>query len=129
VRLFLNSGTNEFKESWFYPLHGAAQTRTADFDKDGDLDVAAVSFFPEFKTQPEHGFVYLENTGSGFKPYYTPLAAKGRWITLEISDIDNDQDIDIMLGSLAFPTFVPNDLTAKWRDDKISILLLRNRLK
>jgi hypothetical protein len=129
VRLFLNSGTNEFKESWFYPLHGAAQTRTADFDKDGDLDIAAVSFFPEFKKQPEHGFVYLENTGSGFKPYYTPLAAKGRWITLEISDIDNDQDIDIMLGSLAFPTLVPKDLTAKWGQDNISILLLRNKLR
>ena len=25
VHIFLNSGTNEFKESWFYPMHGASQ--------------------------------------------------------------------------------------------------------
>jgi hypothetical protein len=129
IRLFLNNGTNEFKESWFYPMHGASQTRTADFDNDGDLDIAAIAFFPDFKIQPEHGFVYFENTDAGFKPSYTPLAAKGRWITLEISDIDADNDIDIMLGSLAFPTLVPRNLSEKWKADQISVLLLRNKLK
>lgn len=129
IRLFLNSGTNEFTESWFYPLHGAAQTRTADFDQDGDLDIAAVAFFPDFKTQPEHGFVYLENTGKGFKPSYTSLGGIGRWITLEISDIDHDNDLDIMLGSLAFPTLVPQDLVAKWRQEEVSLLFLRNKLR
>lgn len=129
IRLFLNSGTNEFKESWSYPLHGATQTRTADFDQDGDLDIAAIAFFPDFKANPEHGFIYFENTGNGFTPSYTKLAGKGRWMTMEISDIDNDNDTDIMLGSLIFPTLVPDKLAQQWRQEKISVLFLRNKLK
>ncbi len=129
VRIFLNTGTNEFKESWFYPMHGASQARASDFDKDGDLDIAAISFFPDFKNHPEHGFIYFENTPDGFIPQITPLASKGRWITMEVTDLDRDGDSDLMLGSMAFPTQIPKDLLTQWRKDKISILLLRNTLK
>lgn len=129
VRIFLNSGTNEFKESWFYPMHGASQARVVDFDNDGDLDIAAISFFPDFKNHPDHGFIYFENTPQGFKPYKTAIAAKGRWITMEVSDYDEDGDIDIFLGSLAFPTRIPEDLFNQWRKDQISVLLLENNVR
>jgi len=128
VHIFLNSGTNEFKESWFYPMHGASQTRVSDFDHDGDLDIGAISFFPDFKNHPEQGFVYFENTPQGFKPQITPLANKGRWITMEAFDYDHDGDRDILLGSMAFPTLVPVDLLTKWHADQISILVIRNKL-
>ena len=128
VHIFLNNGTNEFKESWFYPMHGASQARIADFDRDGDLDIAAVSFFPDFKNHPEQGFIYFENSPQGFKPQITRLANKGRWITLEAFDYDHDGDKDILLGSLTFPNLVPQDLMAKWAADQISILLIQNKL-
>jgi hypothetical protein len=129
VRIYLNSGTNEFKESWFYPMHGASQARVADFDKDEDLDIAAISFFPDFRNHPELGFIYFENTPDGFIPQITPLASKGRWITMELADIDRDGDSDLLLGSLAFPNQVPQDLLKLWRRDEVTLLLLRNALK
>jgi hypothetical protein len=128
VHIFLNSGTNEFRESWFYPMHGASQARVSDFDHDGDLDIAAISFFPDFKNHPEQGFIYFENTPQGFKPQVTQLANKGRWITMEAFDYDHDGDQDILLGSLTFPNLVPQDLLTKWGEDQISILLIRNKL-
>ncbi|HEX6222768.1 MAG TPA: VCBS repeat-containing protein [Chryseolinea sp.] len=129
VHIFLNNGTNEFKESWFYPMHGASQARVSDFDKDGDLDIAAVSFFPDFKNHPEQGFIYFENTPQGFKPQTTRLASKGRWITLEALDYDRDGDDDILLGSLTFPNLVPQHLLDQWSRDQVSILLLENKLR
>src|SRR5260221_1636080 len=34
IRLFLNDGKDNFKESWFYPMPGAFKFRAVDFDKD-----------------------------------------------------------------------------------------------
>jgi hypothetical protein len=35
-----------------------------DFDHDGGLDIAAISYFPDFKNQPQEAFIYLENKGT-----------------------------------------------------------------
>jgi hypothetical protein len=129
LRIFLNTGANQFKEHWFYPMHGASQARIGDFDNDGDLDIAAISFFPDFQTRPDQGFIYFENTPRGFVPQVTKLGDKGRWITMEMSDIDDDGDLDLILGSLAFPTQIPDKVLAKWSQERYDLLLLRNNLK
>lgn len=129
IRIFLNDGKNQFEESFFYPMHGASQAMARDFDQDGDLDIAAISFFPDFKNHPEHGFVYLENKNGSYSAHITPLAASSRWITMETADIDGDADIDILLGALTFPNGVPESLFNQWKDKKASLMLLRNSLK
>ena len=126
VRLFLNDGWNHFEESWFYPMHGASMARAEDFDEDGDIDIAVISFFPDFKNHPEHGFIYLENINGEFTPYSTPLASVGRWITMESSDIDDDGDKDILLAALNFPDRVPHGLVKQWQEHPVSLLVLRN---
>ncbi|HEX8041422.1 MAG TPA: VCBS repeat-containing protein, partial [Chryseosolibacter sp.] len=72
------------------------------------------------------GFVYLENRGGTFTDFYTPLAASGRWITLETTDLDGDHDQDILLGALAFPRGVPDSLYAGWGKRPVSLMVLRN---
>lgn len=128
IRIFLNDGKNHFNESWFYPMHGASMAHAVDFDGDGDLDIAAISFFPDFENHPERGFIYLENDAGRFLAHTTPLASSARWITMESADIDFDGDTDIILGALAFPAGVPESLFQTWSKDKVSLLLLKNNL-
>ena len=128
VRTFLNDGRNDFEESWFYPMHGASMARAADYDEDGDVDIAAISFFPDFRNHPDHGFIYFENVDGKFTPYTTRLASAARWITMESADIDHDGDQDIVLAALNFPDGVPEPLVKRWRENSVSLLVLRNNL-
>lgn len=128
LRIFLNDGKNNFRDWFFYPMYGASMARALDFDEDGDLDIAAISFFPDFKTHPEYGFIYLENRGGKFTDFYTPLGASARWITLETTDLDGDHDQDLLLGALAFPRGVPDSLYASWGRKPVSLMVLRNKV-
>ena len=86
-----------------------------DFDGDGDLDIAGISFFPDFIHQPEESFVYLENQGGlQFRPYSFPESAIGRWLTMDIGDIDADGKADIILGNFSIaPSFIQEH--ANWK--------------
>lgn len=128
VRIFLNDGNNDFKESWFFNMHGASQAVAGDFDRDGDLDIAAISFFPPFHDHTEQGFLYFENTGSGYVAQSMPAAADGRWLTLEAADVDRDGDVDLILGALDFNNGVPLAVAERWRQKNVSILVMRNQL-
>ncbi|SOD97567.1 FG-GAP repeat domain-containing protein [Spirosoma fluviale] len=99
VRIYINDRKDNFKEAWFYPMYGAAKAIACDFDKDGDLDIAATSFYTSLE-QPEQGFIYFTNQGElTFTPSSTPAGADGKWLTMEAADFDRDGDVDIILGS------------------------------
>lgn len=124
IRLFINSGRNTFKEEWFYPIHGATRVMADDFDLDGDFDFTVISFFPDFKNQPEEGFVYLENKDSSnyiFEPQTTAAAKNGNWLVMDKGDFDQDGDVDIMLGN--FSLFPANRFKT---DKKCDLLYLEN---
>ena len=73
VYIFLNDKTNHFKQKYFFPINGCYKAIARDFDGDGDLDIATISFFADYQHQPEEGFVYLENNGNfNFRPYSLP---------------------------------------------------------
>ncbi|MFN2441019.1 MAG: FG-GAP-like repeat-containing protein, partial [Chitinophagaceae bacterium] len=62
--------------------------------------IATISFFADYKNEPEESFIYLENTGSfKFKPYSLPESKSGRWLTMDAGDLDKDGDIDLVLGN------------------------------
>lgn len=129
VRIFQNDGKMQFKEKFFYPLHGAYGAIPRDFDQDGDLDIALVSFFPNFKNQTNESFVLLENDGKGhYRPYTFPQAGLGRWMVLDAGDIDQDGDEDIVLGSLAFEVIPDNGEVGRWVQNGIPFVVLRNQL-
>lgn len=128
IRVFLNDGTNHFSEHFFYPMHGAYKAITLDFDQDGDKDIAAIAFFPDFQRTPEQGFVYLQNNGANnFQPFTFKDAKRGRWIVMDAGDIDIDGDIDLVLGSLAFEVVPANDLLKTWVEEGIPFMVLENR--
>lgn len=127
VYIFMNDGKNHFEQKTFYPLNGAYAAMPADYDKDGDIDIAAISFFPDYQNQPEESFVYLENDGKfNFSASTMEDPTLGRWIVMDTGDYDKDGDEDIILGSLAFEVIPDNGLVDKWVNNGIPFVVLQN---
>jgi len=99
VRIFLNDRKNNFKETFFNTVFGASKAMAHDFDGDGDLDIAAICFYDDPMDTME-GFVYFENLGGmKFSKLMIKEAALGKWLTMDLADLDRDGDKDIILGS------------------------------
>jgi hypothetical protein len=131
IRIYLNDGQNNFRRAFFYPLHGATQVIPLDYDQDGDLDLAAIAFFPDYERKPQESFVYLENKGNlHFEASTFANSGKGHWLTMDAGDLDQDGDADLVLGaSIQAPAYVPPSIRAAWFASGISILVLRNKHK
>ncbi len=132
IYIFLNDGTFNFSQAYFYQLNGAYKAIPRDFDLDGDLDIAAISFFPDYYSHPEESFVYLENLGDlNFKAHSFPESTNGRWIVMDAADMDADGDVDIALGS--YVNFKPKGdttgLQKKWILKGPSVVVLENTIR
>lgn len=133
VHIFTNDGQDQFEEAYFYPMYGAFNAKARDFDQDGDLDIAAIAFFPDYSAEEPESFVFLENHASengrfpSFSPKSFPDAARGHWLILETGDLNQDGRTDIFLGAFAFSTTpVPTAYKKRWRDENIHALILWN---
>lgn len=132
IYVFLNDGKFGFKQRYFYQMNGAYKAMVRDYDLDGDLDIAAISFFPDYPRYPEESFVYLRNTGNlKFEDYSFPESAKGRWTVMDAADMDGDGDIDLALGSFVY--FLPDGDTTglgkKWLESSPSVIVLENTIR
>jgi len=127
-RLYLNDGKNNFREAWFFPLNGAYKAMAADFNHDGNLDIAAISFYPDYASSPEESFVYLQNKGGlDFEAYSFAECRDGRWLTMDADDLDGDGYPDIVLGSfIRGSNKVPSAFSDRWEKIGPSFLILRN---
>lgn len=123
---YLNDGQNNYKQAFFYPINGCFKALARDFDKDGDLDIATIAYFPDFKNQPKEGFVYLENKGK-----FTFIATSikdvnaGNWLVMDAADLDADGDEDIVLGN--FDRKKRGRINESKKDT--AVLVLVNKLK
>lgn len=104
LRIFLNDGQNHFSEQYFYPIHGAGKVRAADFDADGDLDLAVTAFFTDIGQQPDEGFLFFENKGNlRFEITTFANTGHGKWLVMDVGDLDSDGRPDLVLGSFMKP--------------------------
>ncbi len=110
IRVFRNNGDLTFTKSYYYRMHGAIRSVVEDFDGDGDMDIAAISLFPQWNQDEPETFVYLENKGGfRFEPQSISREFFGVWCSIEAADVNGDGKKDIVLGLGNFPELVPPD--------------------
>jgi hypothetical protein len=132
IRIYLNRRDLRFEEAYFYPMYGAFGARAADFDNDGDLDIAAISFYPDFTAERWESFAYLRNEGDlTFSAHTSEELTSGRWITMDAGDVDGDGDVDVVLGGGYVQTgmFAHMDVYEGWAERGPAVLVLENILQ
>lgn len=132
VYIFLNDGVGSFNQEWFFPLNGAYNAKARDFNGNGLLDIAVISFFADYENSPEEGFVLFKNAGNfQFTPYHHPATGIGRWLTMDVADWNGNGKYDILLGNSAIGVFgasdVPEEQRVKWENGPL-FMVLKNRM-
>ena len=129
IHIFLNDGRGHYTEKYFFPMPGAYKAIARDFDGDGNIDIAAISFFPDYASEKPLSFVYLKGSGGmRFKASTFPDADRGRWLTMDAGDLDGDGKVDLVLGSFAqMDTQGDRSGSARWHQPGApTILILQN---
>lgn len=129
IRIYFNNGYNKFEQKYFFPANGIQKVLLRDFDLDGDIDLASISFFPDFSKELNESFIYWKNDGKGqFKKSSFEQANSGRWMCMDAGDIDHDGDEDIVLGNALFTLGeVPKPIQEAWIQNPISVYVLENK--
>jgi hypothetical protein len=129
VYIYKNTGHFEFEKSFFYPVNGCTKAVAADFDKDGDTDIAAIAFFADFKNNPAQTLIYFKQSSKGvtFQPSIIPVAANGRWICMDANDYDNDGDVDIVLGNYSKGFLNQENVKPSW-NVHVPFIVLKNNI-
>lgn len=100
VYIFTNQGGVNFKQTCFYHINGASKVMAADFNGDGKKDLVVTAFFADFKNQPGEGLTYFEQQSPNkFKATRIPVNKEGRWLAMEVADVDSNGMPDIVLGN------------------------------
>jgi len=128
IRLFRNKGKLRFEEEFHIGMNGTYGLRARDFDGDGDLDIAAVSFYPDYKSRPEESFVYYRNEGGNrFSAFTFPESFTARWMVMDAGDLDGDGDEDLVLGAFNVKSADASDATYEdWMKRNIPLVWLEN---
>lgn len=117
-----NEGLFPFTHHRLMPLYGASRAVAADFDSDGDLDIAAVSFLPRLEFPERHNLqlpsvVLLEQTSHGaFTPHVLETGMCDHF-TCTAGDFSGDGRPDLAIGNFSWKRSEQfNDAAVLWKN-------------
>lgn len=125
-----NEGSFPFTHHHLTSMPGVYRAVSGDIDLDGDMDIAAVALISRPDSLKEgdadgmhddrwdkdfDGVIWLEQTEQGKFIRHRILAGKCVWATCELIDLDQDHDLDLVLGR-----FIQDD------DSNEGVVLYRN---
>lgn len=127
--VYMNEGNNSYRQAWFYPVNGCTKAVAADFNLDGKTDIAAIAFFADLKNNPAEKFILFEGKDHqlNFTPHAPPIEKEGRWICMDIRDMDGDGDQDIILGNYGKGFNILDGYTPDWKEYQPFIVLENKR--
>ena len=127
LRIFLADAGSGYHEELFLPLPGAYDALPVDLDGDGTLELAAISFFPDYRRRNPLQAVVFRKSGRDWKTYTLPAADRGRWVCLAAGDIDGDGDTDLVAGSLSMEPVPDEGRLAGWVRNGLPFIVWENR--
>ncbi|MEX2171178.1 MAG: VCBS repeat-containing protein [Pirellulales bacterium] len=131
VYVYVQTAPMQFTKTHFLRMDGATKALAGDYDGDGDLDIAAISAYPDWRADSPVVFVLFTNEGEGqFTPSTIPAAFSGQPITMDAGDLDSDGDLDIVLGGAKWAPLLPEPLLTKASEQirtAPAVVLLRNQ--
>ncbi|HWK03380.1 MAG TPA: VCBS repeat-containing protein [Puia sp.] len=127
VYIFMGDSAAHFTQQYFFPINGCYRAMARDFDGSGNLSIVAIAYFADYEHQPEESCVYLQNKGKWqFIPYSVPGTGAGRWITMDVADLDGDGKTDILLSNCSVgPSFIKSAID--WKKGP-AFMVLKNRM-
>lgn len=130
IYFYENAGDLKFVMKLFLHLPGAYSAHWKDFDLDGVNDLVGISFFPDWSLQNPVDCLFWKGEKKGFlDPVQISLSGLGRWIVSDANDVDNDGDMDLVLGSLMLETKPDGGYMQKWIEGKVPFIILKNQTR
>ena len=127
LRIFLAGVDGSYTEDLFLPLPGAYDAVAADLDGDGSPELAAISFFPDYRRRDPLAAVVFRKTGASWQRYRLAASNKGRWVCLSAGDLDGDGDTDLVAGSLSMQPVPDRGRLEGWVTNGLPFIVWENR--
>lgn len=106
VQWLENKGNYKFEFHRICNFIGAYAVKPADVNKDGNIDLFAVSAFNLWDNLKAQSFIWMENLGHEKFKIHNIASAPTHLITLDAGDFNNDGNMDFVTGGMhAYPPF------------------------
>jgi hypothetical protein len=131
IYVHLQTAPMQFTKTHFIRMDGATKALAGDYDADGDMDLVAISAYPDWRADQPVVFALFTNDGVGkFTPSTIPAAFSGQPITMDAGDLDGDGDLDLVIGGATWAPLLTEPLLSKASDqirEAPAVVLLRNK--